>query len=230
MPAQKSSATRLPASIQLNKAHFPVTVLGPGRRIGLWVQGCSIGCKGCVSMDTWPTDPQRAVPIAELLAWCKKVTAEGLDGITISGGEPFDQAPALQQLLIALHGWRTQSHHAFDILCFSGYPLKTLQQRHPKVLALLDAVIPEPFVDQQPPTAVWRGSANQPLVPLSPLGHARYAPYVSAPVVEGDKRMQVAVEAGRVWMIGIPERGDMAQVEALCASRGLSLENVSWRR
>ena len=42
--------------------------------------------------------------------------------------------------------------------------------------------------------------------------------------------MQAAVEGGRVWMIGIPERGDMARVEALCASRGLTLEKVSWRR
>lgn len=226
MPLPKS----LRASIQINKAHFPVTVLGPGRRIGLWVQGCSIGCKGCVSMDTWAPDASRAVPIADLVAWCKKVAADGLDGITISGGEPFDQAPALQQLLLALRAWRTQSKRPFDILCYSGYPLKTLQQRHPQVLALLDAVIPEPFVDNQPPTGVWRGSANQSLVPLSALGTERYAPFVSAPLTDADKRMQVAVEGGKVWMIGIPDRGDMAKVEALCASRGLSLESVSWRR
>jgi len=42
--------------------------------------------------------------------------------------------------------------------------------------------------------------------------------------------MQVAVEGGRVWMIGIPARGDMERVEALCAERGLALERVSWRR
>lgn len=226
MPLPKS----LRASIQINKAHFPVTVLGPGRRIGLWVQGCSIGCKGCVSMDTWAPDASRAVPIADLVAWCKKVAADGLDGITISGGEPFDQAPALQQLLVAVRTWRTQSKRPFDILCYSGYPLKTLQQRHPQVLALLDAVIPEPFVDNQPPTRMWRGSANQSLVPLSALGTERYAPFVSAPLTDADKRMQVAVEGGKVWMIGIPDRGDMAKVEALCASRGLSLESVSWRR
>lgn len=226
MPSPKLSR----AAIELNKAHFPVTVLGPGRRIGLWVQGCSIGCKGCVSMDTWPKDASRAVPIAELLAWCKKVTADGLDGITISGGEPFDQGPALQQLLTALRTWRTQSAVAFDILCYSGYPLKILQQRHPQLLALLDAVIPEPYVDSQPPTSVWRGSANQSLVPLSPLGYERYAPFVAAPLTDADKRMQVAVEGGKVWMIGIPARGDMDKVEALCASRGLSLESVSWRR
>ena len=30
------------ATLELNKAHWPVTVLGPGRRIGLWVQGLSL--------------------------------------------------------------------------------------------------------------------------------------------------------------------------------------------
>ena len=40
----------------------------------------------------------------------------------------------------------------------------------------------------------------------------------------------LSVEGGRVWMIGIPERGDMARLEELCQSRGLSLEQVSWRR
>ncbi|HSV19446.1 MAG TPA: 4Fe-4S cluster-binding domain-containing protein, partial [Casimicrobiaceae bacterium] len=48
------------ATIELNKAHWPVTVLGPGKRIGLWLQGCSIHCPGCVSQDTWSADPSKA--------------------------------------------------------------------------------------------------------------------------------------------------------------------------
>lgn len=217
-------------TIAINKAHYPVTVLGPGRRIGLWVQGCSIGCKGCVSMDTWPTDASRAMPIAELLAWCRKVSAAGLDGITISGGEPFDQAQALETLLQGLLQWRKRSRLAFDILCYSGYPMKTLQQRHPQVLALLDAIIPEPYVEALEPTGLWRGSANQVLVPLSARGHSVYDELATAPQGAGNKRMQLAVEGGKIWMIGIPARGDMEKVEALCQSRGLSLQQVSWRR
>jgi anaerobic ribonucleoside-triphosphate reductase activating protein len=219
-----------PATIAINKAHYPVTVLGPGRRIGLWVQGCSIGCKGCVSVDTWPVDPSRAMTIADLMAWCRKVAAHGLDGVTISGGEPFDQAKSLALLLQALHQWRAQSGTNFDILCYSGYPLKTLQQRYPGVLALLDAIIAEPFVESQAPTSLWRGSANQPLVPLTPRGHAVYDPFADARLADTDKHMQLAVEGGKIWMIGIPARGDMQQLEALCTSRGLSLQQVSWRR
>lgn len=214
-------------TLQLNKAHYPVTVLGPGKRLGLWLQGCTLRCRGCVSQDTWERDPARAMKVADLLAWCRK-TAPAPDGVTISGGEPFDQAAGLAALLKGLHTWRKQSGLDFDILCYSGYPLATLQQRHAKLLALLDAVIPEPYADGLPLGKIWRGSTNQALLPLSELGRERYAPYLDAPAE--DKRIQVAVEGQRIWMIGIPERDDMAQLEALCRSRGLTLEQVSWRR
>ena len=58
----------------------------------------------------------------------------------------------------------------------------------------------------------------------------RYAAHAEEPADAHGKRMQAAVEGGRVWMIGIPGRGDMAAVEALCAARGLALTDVSWRR
>jgi anaerobic ribonucleoside-triphosphate reductase activating protein len=219
-----------PATLELNKAHFPVTVLGPGRRIGLWVQGCTIHCPGCVSQDTWPRDATKAMSVRDLVAWCRRVAADGCDGITISGGEPFDQPAGLLALLRGLAAWRRGAQLDFDILCYSGYPLQTLERRHAGILALLDAIVPEPYVDRLPLTHVWRGSANQPLVPLSARGHARYAAHVGQTAEDAGKRMQASVEGGRVWMIGIPARGDMEAVEALCASRGLALTQVSWRR
>ncbi|MBK9116003.1 MAG: radical SAM protein [Betaproteobacteria bacterium] len=217
-------------TLQLNKAHWPVTVLGPGRRIGLWVQGCTIRCRGCVSQDTWPRDAASAIPVRDVLAWCRRVAPDGPDGITISGGEPFEQPEALFALLAGLRAWRDAKALDFDILCYSGYPLQTLERKHAKLLALLDVVIPEPYVDALPLGNVWRGSANQPLVPLSERGRVRYAAFVDAPVAADGKRMQAAIEGGRVWLIGIPDRGDMAAVESLCASRGLALTQVSWRR
>jgi anaerobic ribonucleoside-triphosphate reductase activating protein len=219
-----------PATLELNKAHWPVTVLGPGRRIGLWVQGCSIHCPGCVSQDTWPKDPAKAIAVPELIKWCRKVTAGGFDGVTISGGEPFEQPAGLAALLAALVAWRRECHLDFDVLCYSGLPLKTLERKHPQLLALLDAVIPEPYVNDLPQGNVWRGSRNQPLVPLTERGRARYAAHVDSAADPHGKRMQATVEGGRVWMIGIPGRGDMHAVEALCASRGLALTKVSWRR
>lgn len=216
-------------NILLNKAHFPVTVLGPGRRIGLWLQGCSIRCKGCVSRDTWPADPARAMPVQALLDWCRRIAADGLDGVTLSGGEPFDQPKPLAALLDGLDAWRRSAGLDFDILCYSGYPLRTLEKKHAKLLARLDALIPEPYADGRPLGKLWRGSDNQTLVPLSARGAARYAAHLDAPQAADAKRMQFAVEDGKLWFIGIPHRGDMLLLEALCRQRGLVLEGLSWR-
>lgn len=232
--------------IAINKAHFPVTVLGPGRRIGLWTQGCRIRCKGCVSQDTWAADPGRETTVARLLTWCREtVAAHGgaFDGVTISGGEPFDQPHALAALLDALDHWRTTAQLDFDILCYSGYPLATLEKKHAALLARLDALIPEPFVEAKPLEKLWRGSANQPLVLLSERGRARFAAFVDAPADAFGKRIQAgiggttrsddngeAVRAERIWFVGIPARGDMATLETLCAERGVELTQVSWRQ
>lgn len=216
--------------IAVNKAHFPVTVLGPGRRIGIWTQGCRIHCKGCVSQDTWKTDPGREMTVARLLTWCRKTTGGVLDGVTISGGEPFDQPQALASLLDALIDWRTRDGPDFDILCYSGYPLATLRKKHAALLALLDALIPEPYADGQPHAGLWRGSANQPLVLLSDRGRARFGAFVDAPADAFGKRIQAGGDADRVWFVGIPARGDMAALETLCAERGIELADVSWRQ
>lgn len=216
--------------IAINKAHFPVTVLGPGRRIGLWLQGCSIHCPGCVSQDTWSTAPGREMTVARLLSWCREASGDAPDGITISGGEPFDQPKALAALLDALIHWRQRSGRDFDILCYSGYPLATLEKRHPRLLARLDALIPEPYVETLPLTQLWRGSSNQRLIPLSVLGAERYAPYLEAAADAFGKRIQLQVDGQRLWSIGLPARGDMAELERLAAERGLGFSEVSWRQ
>jgi anaerobic ribonucleoside-triphosphate reductase activating protein len=216
--------------IAINKAHFPVTVLGPGRRIGIWLQGCSIGCPACVSQDTWATDPGREMTVARLLTWCRQTSQNTVDGITISGGEPFDQPQALGALLDALGQWRRSAGLAMDILCYSGYPLATLQKCHARLLAKLDALIPEPYVDTLPLIHLWRGSQNQPLVTLSPLGAERYAPYLDAAAEAFGKRIQIQLDGQRLWSIGIPARGDMAALQALAEERGVGFSDVSWRQ
>lgn len=212
--------------LRINKAHYPVTVLGYGKRIGLWLQGCSLSCPGCCSQDTWDQDGGAAIDVAELLGWCRDSSGGDLDGVTISGGEPFEQADALAELLSGLRTWAQRLDREVDLLCYSGLPLWRLQANYASILALLDAIIPEPFV-QTLPAAVWRGSANQPLVALSDLGRHRYS---SGNVLDSAaKRLQIQVDENRIWMIGIPAAGDLERLEANCRERGLLLDGVSWR-
>lgn len=214
--------------ILLNKAHYPVTALGPGKRIGIWTQGCSIECPGCVSLDTWKADRSRAMDVADLIAWCKRVAGGAAEGITISGGEPFDQPKALANLLCGLQRWRDTLTRPFDILCYSGYRLERLRKLHAPILARLDALMCDPYVESLPTERPWRGSDNQRLVVLSPLGEERFGRYVDAPAEE-PKRFQVVADGKRVWFVGIPQRGDLERIESACAERGVTLAATSWR-
>ena len=207
--------------------HFPVTVLGPGKRIGIWVQGCSIGCPGCISTDTWDSRAGEVLDINSVIDWCRSIAPQGCDGVTLSGGEPFQQSEALVPLLLALHEWRSQLTRPFDILCYSGYPLLRLERRFKQVLDLLDAVITEPFVRAMAPGKLWRGSTNQKLVPLTSLGIQRYAHLVDC-VSEG-LQMQFTLSTNEAWFIGIPAPGDFERMEKAVRNQGVVLEKTSWR-
>jgi anaerobic ribonucleoside-triphosphate reductase activating protein len=132
---------------------------------------------------------------------------------------------ALQALLRGLNEWRA-GQPAVDILCYSGYPLRTLKTRHAAILRAIDAIVPEPYVRTLPTQLRWRGSANQPIVPLSALGRRRYD---GACIGQGQHGLQFRVDAASIWYIGIPGPGDMDRLEARCRARGLEFKNVSWR-
>lgn len=212
--------------IRVNRVHYPVVVLGYGRRAGVWLQGCGIGCAGCVSQDTWAADPATEVDVAAVVSWCAGLP-DDVDGVTISGGEPFDQPEALLTLLDALHAWRAGRGRPIDLLAYSGRSLAALRDRYAPQLARLDAVIPGPFVAARAPGMRWRGSANQDLVPLTELGHERYDAEIDRPA--GTTRIQLGTDGDRVYHIGVPAPGDLAAFEAALARRGLAYGEASWR-
>src|SRR6185295_13450965 len=138
-------------SIAISRLHFPVTTLGPGRRLGIWFQGCSIRCPGCISADTWAAD-RGGLELAELFGQIEG-WLEQAEGITISGGEPFDQAGALGALLRGL-----RERMPADILVYSGYAFERLERPVAALEGLIDALITDPFVHDAPQRLPIRGS------------------------------------------------------------------------
>ena len=191
----------------LSRLHFPVTTLGPGRRIGLWVQGCSIRCPGCISADTWARGRQ-ATTVSSLLAAMAPWLGSA-DGLTLTGGEPLEQAMALETLLRALRG-----RFAGDVLLYSGRP-RAAALGHPLVKSgLIDAIIPEPYDRTAPQTRALRGGDNQPMILLTPLGRARFGPLIDAPPERAlDVMFELTGDRPTVWFAGIPAPGDFARLE-----------------
>lgn len=214
--------------IHVSRVHHPVDVLGPGRRVGIWMQGCDIGCRGCVSRDTWDPAGGSTTTVAALVDRIADLT-DGLqvDGVTISGGEPFQQPTALLELVHALRERLDSTRtRPVDVMVYSGYPLRRLREEHRSVLDVVDAVVPEPFVEQAGEGPQWTGSANQRVVPVSPLGEERFTDDV-VDAGESAPRIQMAVD-DQVWMVGIPRRGDMDRLTVALAERGVVLHGASW--
>lgn len=138
------------------------------------------------------------------------------DGITVTGGEPFDQSEALEELL---RGIRTRT--TADILVYSGYPLETLRPLLQTMDGLIDCVISDPFDRETAQTQALRGSDNQRLQPLTPLGRERFATF-ERPLAPGDRSLDVMFddETGEVFLAGIPSRGDMRRLTAVLAEGG----------
>ncbi len=203
--------------LSLSRVHFPVTTLGPGRRLGIWFQGCSIRCPGCISADTWGPGLRR-IALSQLLADVQPWLEEA-EGITISGGEPFEQFDALLQLLSEL-----RQRSRADILVYSGYALEQLEPQLRQVDGLIDALISDPYQQQHNQSMALRGSDNQRLSLLTELGQARLAGY-ERPLQPDDKALDLMFDDdGSIWMAGIPRRDDLLRLRDLLHGQGHQLQ------
>ena len=198
--------------VAVSRIHFPVTTLGPGRRLGVWLQGCSIRCPGCVSVDTWNTGVGE-VGLDQLLT-AVALHADKADGLTVSGGEPFDQPDALAALLLE---WRDLSDRS--ALVFTGREMVDIAPWLERNPGLVDAVMTGPFRPDLPQTLALRGSDNQRLHTLTPLGAELSA--FDRPADGSDRRLDVMFdEDGDAWMAGIPARGDLGRLRRALTTGG----------
>jgi anaerobic ribonucleoside-triphosphate reductase activating protein len=130
-------------------------VNGPGERFVLWVQGCSIACPGCWNPDTWSFKARKRMTVSELHG--KILSTQGIEGVTYSGGEPFDQAGALADLA---HRVRASG---LSLFIFTGYNLDELNSPCQKTLLdFADIVVAGPYMRSRRTTELpWCGSSNQ---------------------------------------------------------------------
>ncbi len=199
----------------------PVEGLGPGRRLILWVRGCPLACPGCMTPELWEpgaSATHRAVgEIAQQLA----PALRGLDGLSISGGEPTLQARPLTLLIRALRAMA--GLEGLEVLSYSGFSLEELQGRGPEVaeyLGELDLLIDGRFEQGAGNELAWRGSDNQRVHLLSPRA-ARHLEQTTAPMPERRPLQLQMLGAARFRLIGIPKRGDLAAYRGALMAQGI---------
>lgn len=156
----------LPAAPQLNLASWieETEAEGPGRRFAIWTQGCAIRCPECVNPHLFAHRPNRLLSVAELLALILAARARrpGLEGITLVGGEPFEQDLALAALC------REVRAAGLTVMAFTGHLKEELEARGSPLLAEVDLLVDGPYLAaQRTTTRRWIGSENQRLFFLS---------------------------------------------------------------
>lgn len=165
--------------MRVGRILFPIRELGPGQRLGIWVQGCERRCEGCANPELWDKDDKKEIPLPVLqLMASSAFLGSSLDGITITGGEPMLQAKELYQLLVYLQDV------CKDVLVFTGYRYENLlSMNDPDIsafLSLISVLVDGEYIKEQNIGARLRGSANQRIIFLDETKRADYEQYISS--------------------------------------------------
>jgi anaerobic ribonucleoside-triphosphate reductase activating protein len=108
------------------------SVNGPGDRAVIWVQGCTLGCKGCWNQETHAFSSSTQTSIYSLVDWILGIS--DIEGVTFSGGEPMQQAPWLFVLMTEIR--RVRPELSFGM--YTGYTENELDSGRYKWLSEVD--------------------------------------------------------------------------------------------
>ncbi|SDB12367.1 anaerobic ribonucleoside-triphosphate reductase activating protein [Eubacterium oxidoreducens] len=137
---------------------------GPGVRMSIFFQGCIHACDGCHNPDTWDVEGGEYVSVQSVIDKMRKTRY--LDGITLSGGDPFVQAQAA--LAIA----QAAKEMGLSVWVYTGWTLEELLAGKAgdaaiEALNYVDVLVDGRFVlGLKSSECIYRGSTNQRLIDI----------------------------------------------------------------
>lgn len=154
---------------------YPVEVLGPGKRIGIWFCGCPHRCVGCSNPELWEVNEKYKISVDNVIKIIHSIADNNIvDGFTITGGEPFYQPVELHELIEEIY------NISDDILVYSGYTLDEIKCNGyslDKIAVLIDGK----YISERNQGCAMRGSDNQQIYVFSEKYKLRYAEYLKSP-------------------------------------------------
>lgn len=198
---------RPPAALRV-AARVPDTEAeGPGLRYALWLQGCSLRCPGCCNPGMLDPAGGETIDAAALLAEIR--AAPGIEGVTLLGGEPFEQALPLAALA------RGVRRAGLGLMAFSGYTLAELRARADSqpLLAELDLLIDGRYLGSRPDRRRrFIGSENQRVHFLT--GRYRGLDDGAGGIGAGEGPVEVRIRGGKLFVSGAPDAGLLAALRS----------------
>ena len=135
---------------------------GPGLRYALFTQGCPHHCLGCHNPSTHDRQGGYMKDIDDII---KEIDNNPLlDGVTLTGGEPFLQADALIDFVKQIK--QRQLH----VMIYSGYTyeeIQTLGTSAKQLLSLCDVLVDGLFeLELRSLSLLYKGSSNQRIIDI----------------------------------------------------------------
>lgn len=127
----------------------------------------------------------------------QRVDLDVVDGLTFSGGEPMEQAPAL-----AVLAKQAKERKDLSLICFTGYRYERLLSAPPNpgvqdLLGQVDVLIDGPYIQSKNDSTGLRGSSNQRILYLTPRLR-------NENLESQNRRIEVSISEGELAFIGIP--------------------------
>lgn len=167
---------------------------GPGNRFVIWTQGCHRYCPNCYNKNLRKKTGGILYKVADL---AYNALDGNFDGVTISGGEPFDQPQVLYELLQLLNGQIEKLPRG--IICFTGYTIEELQENRvaQPCLDLIDLIVEGRYIDDLRQVSCLAGSSNQRFVYLDKPRRGKEM----VPTVIADKEVEVHAQQDSPYFV-----------------------------
>ncbi|MBN2693335.1 radical SAM protein [bacterium] len=180
-------------------------IYGPGKRLVVWFQGCSIRCKGCWNYEMWSFESKNPLSVNELLNKIQEKKDE-IEGITILGGEPFDQSTLLLDFLERFK----YEFPKLSIILYTGYKKSQFKEIDLKIIKLSDILIANPYEeDKRDITLNLRGSSNQSLEFISDF-------YNIEDFLDGETKVEIKIlPSGEMVILGYPEKSLINEIKIM---------------
>jgi len=166
------------------------TIYGPGVRFVIWTQGCTLACKGCWNKQFWAKSGTK-MQVNSLIA--QITSTEGIEGITLLGGEPLQQAEPVLKIIQAVQKL------GLSVFLYTGYDVEEFNETMQACFDNSDIAITGRYILEKRDTSLrWRGSTNQ-------IVHYPSELYTNLKIEERNEVEFVINEEGGVSMFGYPD-------------------------
>lgn len=191
---------------------YPIEVLGPGKRVGIWFCGCIHKCKGCSNPELWEIQEKYNISLENIMILIHEIAkTNDIDGFTITGGEPFLQYEDLCLFSSEL------SKISDDILVYTGYTLDELRGKKMKNISVL---IDGRYIEELNDNHLLRGSSNQTIYILNEKLRKKYENYFNI----ATNQIQNFSMADGFISVGIHKPGFKNQLNQVLERKGLKEE------